>query len=368
VTGLGGGEEEVALTIARGDTLVGALLRTGIARDDALDVVAALEDLFDPRDLRTGDRIALRIEGGAADRRHLRSLHLATGRRQDLTLVAGADGSFAATPLPLARGASLALRTLSGQVTQGFRDSLAAAGLPRRVVAEVLASFANDPDLTPEPATGSRFTVVFEAIERPGAPAALASLRYASLRTGTTEHRVYRYRLRCGDVAYVDPSGRGVLPLNLRRPIANAAITSPWGWRMHPVLGVPKFHRGVDFGATAGTPVHAAADGTIEEFGWRGNYGRYVRLHHSDRLETAYAHLSRFAQRLRSGSRVREGEVVGFVGASGLATGPHLYFEVWLDHRPVDPDPDRLAVPIQVSGRDLTRFRSYLAHVYAQAS
>ena len=355
---------DLALTVTRGETLIGTLQRAGVARGDAGDALAALQGLFDPRDLRVGDRVTLRLERSGSERvRRLRSLHLATGHRQDLTLVAVGDGRFAATPLSVRPGASVSLRNVSGQVDGDFRASLAAAGLPRPVVGEVIASFAHDPDLGPEPARGSRFSVDYEAIEGSGVARELASLRSASLRVGAREHRIYRYGLRSGEVAFVDASGRGVSPLNLSRPIANAAITSPWGWRIHPVLGVPKFHRGVDFGAPAGTPVRAAANGTVEMLGWEGNYGRYVRLRHSDRVETAYAHLSRFAQRLRSGSRVRQGDVLGYVGASGLATGPHLYFEVWLDRSRVDPESDRLALPIRISGRDLSRFLSYLAHV-----
>jgi murein DD-endopeptidase MepM/ murein hydrolase activator NlpD len=122
------------------------------------------------------------------------------------------------------------------------------------------------------------------------------------------------------------------LPLPGREP-----ITSPFGWRLHPILHRPEFHKGVDFAAPAGTAVEASEDGTVELVGWRGNYGRYVRLRHPGGLETGYAHLARIRPGLHVGSRVRKGEVIGAVGASGLATGPHLFYEVFDHGHRVDP-------------------------------
>ena len=102
-------------------------------------------------------------------------------------------------------------------------------------------------------------------------------------------------------------------------------ISSPYGWRVHPILHRPEFHKGVDFAAPAGTPVQASEAGTVEMLGWHGNYGRYVRLRHAGGLRTGYAHLARIRPGLCVGSRVSRGEVIGAVGASGLATGPHLF-------------------------------------------
>jgi len=354
----------VELTIRRGGTLLGTLLRARVDRRQAYAAVAALEDFFDPRDLRGGDRVWIQLGGDTPAGQHrLRSLHVATARHQDLTIVAQGDGNFA-PPSPARHEWSLAVYSRSGDVGTDLRASLAAATLPAPVIDEAIIAFTYDPDLPADPAPGSRFTVVYEALEGPGIDADEARLRYASLQSDGTEHRVYRYPMNGGDVAFVEPSGRGVVPLRLAQPVGDAGITSPWGWRIHPVLGVRKFHRGVDFGAPTGTPVHAAADGAFETMGWRGNYGRYIRLRHSERVETAYAHLSRFVKGLHPGSVVRRGQVIAYVGASGLATGPHLYYEVLVDGRQVDPEQD-LVVPIQLAGNSFTRFKSYLEKVAA---
>jgi murein DD-endopeptidase MepM/ murein hydrolase activator NlpD len=136
------------------------------------------------------------------------------------------------------------------------------------------------------------------------------------------------------------PAPRRAIPSQLTaliRPIGRARLSSGFGWRVHPVLNDTRFHRGVDFAAPTGTPVFAAADGVVDTVDWRGNYGRYVKLRHARGMTTGYAHLAGFAMGLGPGRAVRQGQIIGYVGASGLATGPHLYFEVRIDEKAVDP-------------------------------
>jgi murein DD-endopeptidase MepM/ murein hydrolase activator NlpD len=355
------------LTLRRGGTLGGMLLGAGIARAQAHEAIVAVRDVFDPRALRAGDRVTLTFGGTRADgHRTLRSLHLETARHQDVTLVAHEDGSFGRPAPPGGAYWSLEVVRRSGTVDGSFRRSLARADLPEAVIDEALDAFAYDPDLPADPPGGSRFTVVYERAEGRGADPGAVRLRSAALRSDAGEQRVYRYQTAGGDVAFIDPSGRGVVPIRLLTPVHHVRITSPWGWRIHPVLGVRLFHKGVDFGAPVGTPVYAASDGVVELIGWRGNYGRYVRLRHSGRVETAYAHLSRFAPGLHPGSRVRSGQVIAYVGASGLATGPHLYYEVLIDRHQVNPQQEALALPIQLAGHRLNRFHAYVEQVASE--
>lgn len=130
------------------------------------------------------------------------------------------------------------------------------------------------------------------------------------------------------------PDGPRMLDL---QPVSEARMTSGFGERWHPILGGTKMHYGIDWAAPVGTSIRAAADGIVVRASARGGYGNYVRLRHDDMLETAYGHLDTYAPSLKRGDRVRQGEVIGTVGASGRATGPHLHFETLLDGRPVDP-------------------------------
>lgn len=137
-------------------------------------------------------------------------------------------------------------------------------------------------------------------------------------------------------------------PVLLRSPIPGARITSPFGWRIHPILRVRRFHSGVDYAAPAGTPVRASGDGVVESMGREHRFGRVLRIRHSGTLETAYSHLASFAPGLQVGSTVGAGEVIGSVGRSGWTTGPHLDYEVIVDGRSVDPGNPGWSPPLQL--------------------
>ncbi|HKC52062.1 MAG TPA: M23 family metallopeptidase [Myxococcota bacterium] len=224
------------------------------------------------------------------------------------------------------------------------------------LIGGIVAAFQLDPDLPRVLPRDARFSVVYQGTpKRRGIDD--VRLRSASIDDGEKLHRIHRYETRDGELALVHDDGTGVALLDLRKPVAGAPITSPYGWRIHPVFGDRRFHKGIDFGAPLGTPVVAAAAGVVEDVGWRGNYGRYLRIRHDGRLKTSYSHLSRFAPGLRAGDRVTRGQRIGFVGETGIATGPHLYFEVILDDVRVDPLALPAAVPIRLKGTELAKFR-----------
>ena len=138
--------------------------------------------------------------------------------------------------------------------------------------------------------------------------------------------------------------------LHLGDPIDTSQVrmTSGYGWRIHPVLKDKRLHRGVDWAAPKGTPVYAAEDGIVGMAGWRGNYGKLVTIRHAENVETFYAHLSGFAPGIKAGAGVRKGDVIGYVGRTGLATGNHLYYEVAINNERIDPLADDLNEQINV--------------------
>jgi len=150
----------------------------------------------------------------------------------------------------------------------------------------------------------------------------------------------------------------------MRTPLARAQISSHYGMRRHPVLGYTKMHRGTDFRARTGTPIFAAGDGVVEYLGRKGAYGKYIRIRHNGTYETAYAHMSRYAANLNSGDRVRQGEVIGYVGSTGRSTGPHLHFEI-LEHGN-QINPMRIAdfgAVKGLSGSALSRFKVRVSRI-----
>lgn len=256
--------------------------------------------------------------------------------------------------------ASIVVRRAEGVIARDFRHAMRLAKVPDNVAADVIKAFRSDPDVPRVPPKRTRFAVVYEAEARKRGGVANATLRFAALNVKGKVHPVYRYQMGDGDVVFVDKDGRGVTQVDLATPVHNARITSGFGWRSHPIFGDARFHKGVDLAAPTGTPVYAAEDGVIEEIGWRGGYGEYIRIRHRGEIATHYAHLSNFAKDLRQGARVKRGQMIGRVGETGYATGPHLDYGVLVRDRHVDPMGAMPIVPVRLAGSDLKEFRSYV--------
>jgi murein DD-endopeptidase MepM/ murein hydrolase activator NlpD len=162
---------------------------------------------------------------------------------------------------------------------------------------------------------------------------------YASLSIGGVAKRLYRFRTPDDNITdYYDDEGRSAKKFLVRKPLTvNARISSPFGWRVHPILGYRRLHPGVDYAAPRGTPILAAGNGVVERVGPSSGYGNFKLIKHTNGYETAYGHQTAFAKGLAVGSTVRQGQIIGYVGSTGLSTGPHLHFEIRVNGQPVDP-------------------------------
>lgn len=363
-----GQSQKIVVTLKKGDTLDSVLTAAGVAADAQNSVVTALGDLYDPMQVASGDELDLSMRPSLSNPKasHLVAMTLRSKDQPDLTLVAGPDGEFR-TAVP-DQAWSVDVQTRTGSVKGNMVADLTAANVPAGVAREVLTAFDYDPAIPSTPRKGSKFTVVYETTVSMDTGPHNAStgqqrLRYASLVVRGREHRVYRYETNAGRIAFVNPSGKGVMPIKLGKVINSKEITSGWGWRIHPVLKRRIFHKGVDYRAPRGTPVFAAEDGVISEIGWRGNYGRLLTISHSSVVSTNYAHLNGFAKGLHEGSKVHKGQVIAYVGRSGLATGNHLYYEVVVNGKQVDPGRPDLGVKIDLAGSSLNRFQTYVASI-----
>tara|TARA_R110000824_G_scaffold155226_1_gene327481 strand:- start:30401 stop:31711 length:1311 start_codon:yes stop_codon:yes gene_type:complete len=357
------------MAIMPGDTLDGVLTRIGISASQRQAALKAMAELYDINQIKAGDQIevSMRASLNGSGATHLVALQLRPAYKGNLAIVAGADGAFhrLGTRLPSAvkhsQTVSVGITTRTGSVHENLADDLAAAKVPADVAEDVIIAFAADPEIPATPSIGSRFTVVYETSKTKSGITHV--MRYADLDMQGNSRRVYRYETNDGNVAFMEETGRGVVPMALAAPIRNARITSPFGWRIHPVLKVRKFHNGTDFAAPKGTPIYAAEDGVIQSIGWRGNYGRYIKIVHNDRVATTYGHMSGFAKGLKNGSRVKKGQVIAYVGSSGLSTGNHLYFEVLVDNKHVDPARSEVMLDVNLDGSSLVSFRTYVARL-----
>lgn len=358
------------ITVRAGDTVESILTREGIAPDQRAAALAALGELYDVSQITPGDQIELSmratLDGSQATR--LVALQLRPLYKGNVAIVAGGDGAFhrqGALARHSYKSATLGITTRQGRVTSDLSQDLLTAKVPQSVADDVVSAFAYDPETPANPAKGSKFTVVYETTQIASKNGLRHTdvMRYADLDVNGVTHRIYRYETKDGKVAFMEETGQGVEPFALSSPIHNARVTSPFGWRIHPVLKVRKFHNGIDFAAPKGTPIYAAGDGVITSIGWHGNYGRFIKIVHNDRVATTYGHMSGFAKGLHVGSRVTKGQVIAYVGSSGLSTGNHLYYEVLVDKKHVDPAQREVMLDLNLDGSSLVRFHTYVARL-----
>ncbi|MGE0260521.1 MAG: M23 family metallopeptidase, partial [Alphaproteobacteria bacterium] len=196
-----------------------------------------------------------------------------------------------------------------------------------------------------------------------GHPTRLGQMANAEMVLDGRSIRLFRFTPNDGEPGYFTEDGENTRKPLLRTPIDGARLSSGFGRRVHPILGYTRMHQGVDFAAPSGTEIYAAGDGTVVQVGRVNGYGNYVEVKHNDEYTTAYAHLSRFARGLKEGDRVRQGEVIGYVGMTGSATGPHLHYEVHDHGAAVDPQSIKMPAVTRLAGADLKAFAAHRAAV-----
>jgi murein DD-endopeptidase MepM/ murein hydrolase activator NlpD len=160
------------------------------------------------------------------------------------------------------------------------------------------------------------------------------------------------------DVDYYTDKGMTLRKSLMKTPINGAVISSPYGKRKHPILGYTKLHKGVDFAAPRGTPFYAAGDGVIEFIGRNGGYGNYIRIRHGAEYKTAYGHIQKFAKGMKKGRRVRQGQIIAYVGTTGRSTGPHLHYEILKNNKHINPMKVKIPARKHLAGMQLSKFNA----------
>jgi murein DD-endopeptidase MepM/ murein hydrolase activator NlpD len=352
--------ENVQVKVLSGETLESAVERAGVAREDAEHAVKILAQSMDTVHIKAGMAVDAAIAKPLAQRGSVRlvGLSMRTGPATAITLSRSFDGALRLRALDeKVRDETV---VANGVIAGSLYESAERLGATPAITAGVVRLFAHKLDFQRDLDTGDAFKLVFDRkVTESGRTIEAGDLEYAEL------HGVkfYRFQRANGQADYFDEFGKNIKGFLLRTPIDGARITSLFGIRRHPVLGYTRAHQGIDFGAGTGTPIVAAGDGVVLEARRWGGYGNWLRIRHNGGWDTGYGHISRYAKGVRPGMQVRQGQVVAYVGSTGLATGPHLHYEVWKNGQRQNPIGAKIPQGTVLAGVELAEFRAQKAHV-----
>ncbi|MEH3102828.1 MAG: M23 family metallopeptidase [Sphingomonas phyllosphaerae] len=320
---------ELTAALGDGDTLAGTLQRAGVGGGEA----ARVASLVGAASLQPGTLLSLTLGRRPTkfQPRPLEKLDFRAAFNLNMTVLRAGEGlTVLRRPIAIDR-TPLHVR---GIVGASLYRSARAAGVPARVVENYLKALgAHMPIERIDP--GDTFDIVADQQRAATGEVEVGQLQYAGLDQGRRKVTLVRWGDRDGDGGtLMDPGGQVERRGTMGMPVAGR-VTSTFGMRMHPLLGFMRMHKGTDIGAPYGSPIYAAMDGVVQSAGRAGGYGNFVKLAHAGGLTSGYGHMSRFA--VRAGMRVTRGQVIGYVGSTGISTGPHLHWEVWQNGRPVNP-------------------------------
>jgi murein DD-endopeptidase MepM/ murein hydrolase activator NlpD len=355
--------EEVSqiVEVKPGDTLIGLLVDAGATQEDAYAAVTALEPAFSPRELKPGQAVELTFASAQVPVPQetvdfqLVGLAIQPSAERDVQVNRSFDGLFTVMEIahPLQQTTVRGIGTIDSSLFEAGLE----AGVSITALTEMIRAFSFDVDFQREIQPGDAFEIVYDQyLDENGDVVRTGDVSYVSLTLSGETLELYRYTPSSGIWDFFNPNGESVRKALMRTPIDGARLTSGFGMRKHPTLGYNKMHRGVDFGAETGTPIYAAGDGVIEKIGANGGYGNYIRIRHNSEYSTAYAHMNGFAKGLAQGDRVRQGDVIGYVGSTGRSTGPHLHYEVLVAGEQVNPLDIKLPAGEKLTGDDLDNF------------
>lgn len=250
-----------------------------------------------------------------------------------------------------------------GVVQSSLFAAMDAAGLPDSVAEDLSRIFGDDIDFHTELRRGDRFSVIYEVYYHRGHAVRTGKILAAEFVNRGTRHSAFLFRHPNGTEDYYNQNGKSHKEGFLRSPLEFSRVSSGFSMRQHPIFGNWREHKGVDYAAPHGTAVRATSDGIVDFVGKQSGYGNFVVLRHGETYTTAYGHLSNFAKGLQIGSRVRQGETIGYVGSTGWATGPHLHYEFRMNNVHQNPLTVRLPDAQPLSGNTLLNFRQQIAHL-----
>jgi murein DD-endopeptidase MepM/ murein hydrolase activator NlpD len=381
------------ITLERGDTLPAALVAAGATPQDAEAAVVALARVYSLRAIKAGQALQLTFAPAPPPKTVARIIYTpatqsspqqdavaqtsdSPGRllsvsfsptiEHDVSIARGADDRF--TAQDDFKKLEAHYHRAGARIDSSLYLAAMQAGIPARVVVQLIHMFSYEVDFQRDIKPGDSFEVYYNYYYTPdGKPAKEGEIAYAAMHFQGRTVALYRYQPRDEDTPdYFDAHGQSAKSMLMKTPVDGARISSGFGMRFHPVLGYTRMHKGIDFAVPTGTPVMAAGAGIIQEAHWENGFGNFVVLNHGNGYATAYGHLSRYALGIRPGAHVHQGQVIAYSGATGLATGPHLHYEIRINGQQVNPAAVKVARGRILSGSGLRDFEINRIHVDSQ--
>jgi len=343
------------MRIKKGQTLMHVLLKSGTDKANALNMIRSMSKLFDPRDIQQNTEITIYQKAKDQDKKIFDGFEFSPSSSVTILVRPNKDS------LPIAQRINRILRKeeirVQGSIGTSLYVDAIKSGAPAEVIIEFIRLFSWDVDFQREIRRGDKFAILVNRLLLPdNSVARWTSINYASLTLGKKKMPLYRFESKKNGAEYFNSEGRSARKTLMKTPINGARLSSRFGKRRHPILGYTKLHRGVDFAAPRGTPIYAAGDGTVNFAGRNGGYGNYIRIYHNRRYSTAYAHMQGFKRGIKKGKKVKQGQIIGFVGSSGFSTGPHLHYEILVNGRQINPLRIKLPSGRKLSGTELNNF------------
>lgn len=367
---LEGGQERV-FKVGPGDTLAKILNRAGSDMWQTQLMIDAAKGVFPESSLAEGQEIHITLVPSLTQQNRMEPARFsvfADGHQHLVTVRRGPAGEFIASTQPpssvrLARPGQPEDRQ-SSTLYAGLYYASLVQQVPPDTIMRVLRTHAYEANFDGRVRGGDMMELFFDLKDENATDGPPGELLYSSVTTRGETSRFYRYRTQDDVIDYYDSEGSNSRKFLIKRPVQfDARITSGFGPRFHPLLNEKRMHTGVDWAAPTGIPVLAAGKGIIEEAARKGQYGNYIRIRHSNGYQTAYGHMSRFAEGVKPGVKVRQNDVIGYVGSTGLSSGPHLHFEVLVNNQFVDPTKIQVPQERRLEGKELADFQKERARI-----
>ena len=345
------------LTVGKGDTLARLLKRGGIKASTAQKAIRALGSSFNPKKLQLGQTVTLYFNKADTS---LPALFAGFSVSPDYTTEVRVERNI--DDVFKARTVNRTFKTkqiaTKATISSNLYLSAKKAGIPDSVIIELIRAFSWDVDFQRGIRKNDQIRVLYREIyDDKGKLQKSGDIAFATLSLSSKQHNIYQYTNSKDRTQYYDETGASAQKALMRTPIDGARLSSRFGKRKHPILGYTKMHKGVDFAAPRGTPIYAAGDGTVLYAGKKGGYGNYVRIRHNQEFNTAYAHMRNVARKIRKGTRVIQGQIIGYAGSSGRSTGSHLHYEILKKGRQTNPLKVKMPSGKKLTGAELARFQ-----------